>query len=104
LRVAYERPFEEVIGALLPCYWIYWEVGKHLERSGSPNPLYQKWIDTYASEEYAAVVQAVLDVADQVVTDLPESRRQPIRTHFVTTARYEWMFWDAAWRLERWPV
>ncbi|WP_448576947.1 thiaminase II [Thermomicrobium sp.] len=104
LRVAYERPFEEVIGALLPCYWIYWEVGKHLERSGSPNPLYQKWIDTYASEEYAAVVQAVLDVADQVVTDLPESRRQPIRTHFVTTARYEWMFWDAAWRLEGWPV
>ncbi len=104
LRVAYERPFEEVIGALLPCYWIYWEVGKHLERSGSPNPLYQKWIDTYASEEYATVVQAVLDVADQVVTDLPESRRQPIRTHFVTTARYEWMFWDAAWRLERWPV
>jgi thiaminase/transcriptional activator TenA len=23
---------------------------------------------------------------------------------FATTSRYEWMFWDAAWRQERWPV
>ena len=26
------------------------------------------------------------------------------RAHFATTARYEWMFWDAAWRREVWPV
>ncbi len=104
LRIAYERPFEELLGAVLPCYWIYWEVGKHLERLGSPNPLYQRWIDTYASEEYAQVVRAVLAVTDEAVTDLPESRRAPIRQHFVTTSRYEWLFWDSAWRLETWPV
>ena len=23
---------------------------------------------------------------------------------FATASRYEWMFWDAAHRLERWPV
>jgi len=104
LRIAYERPFEELLGAVLPCYWIYWEVGKHLERLGSPNPLYQRWIDTYASEEYAQVVRAVLAVTDEAVADLPESRRAPIRQHFVTTSRYEWLFWDSAWRLETWPV
>lgn len=104
LRVAYERPFEEAIGALLPCYWIYWEVGKALERAGSPNPLYQRWIETYASEEFADVVRAVIAVMNAVVEDLPDSRRAPIRTHFVTTSRYEWMFWDAAWRREQWPV
>lgn len=100
LRIAYERPFEELLGAVLPCYWIYWEVGKHLERLGSPNPLYQRWIDTYASEEYAQVVRAVLAVTDEAVADLPESRRAPIRQHFVTTSRYEWLFWDSAWRQE----
>lgn len=104
LRIAYERPFEELFGAVLPCYWIYWEVGKHLERLGSPNPLYQRWIDTYASEEYAQVVRAVLAVTDEAVADLPESRRAPIRQHFVTTSRYEWLFWDSAWRQETWPV
>jgi thiaminase/transcriptional activator TenA len=23
---------------------------------------------------------------------------------FATASRYEWMFWDAAWRQETWPV
>ncbi len=104
VRVAYERTFEELLGAVLPCYWIYWEVGKHLERSGSPNPLYQRWIDTYASEEYAQVVRAVLAVTDEAVADLPEARRAPVRQHFLTTSRYEWLFWDSAWRRETWPV
>lgn len=104
LRIAYDRPFEEVVGAVLPCYWIYWEVGKHLERTGSPNPLYQRWIDTYASEEFGAVVRQVLAVMDRAVDDLPEGRRAAVREHFVTTSRYEWMFWDAAYRQETWPV
>ena len=104
LRVAHDRPFEEVVGAVLPCYWIYWEVGKHLEREGSPNPLYRRWIDTYASEEFGTVVRQVLEVMDRAVEDLPESRRAPVREHFVTTSRYEWMFWDMGWRQEQWPV
>jgi hypothetical protein len=39
--------YAEGIGAILPCYWIYWEVGKELSRRGSPSPRYQRWIDTY---------------------------------------------------------
>jgi thiaminase/transcriptional activator TenA len=27
-----------------------------------------------------------------------------MRRHFVTTSRYEWMFWDMGWRQETWPV
>ncbi|ACZ40823.1 thiaminase II [Sphaerobacter thermophilus] len=104
VRVAYREPFEEVIGALLPCYWIYWEVGKQLEEAGSPNPDYQRWIDTYASEEFAVPVREVLAIANEMVADLSDARRARVRRHFVTCSKYEWMFWDAAWRLEDWPV
>jgi thiaminase/transcriptional activator TenA len=104
LRVAYAAPFEELLGAVLPCYWIYNEVGKRLEELGSPNPLYRRWIDTYASAEFSMVVRQVLDVTDHATADLPESRRAPIRRHFLTTSRYEWMFWDASLKLETWPV
>ncbi len=97
-------PFEELVGALLPCYWIYWEVGKALVAAGSPNPLYQRWIDKYASEEFGEAVRRVLDATYQATTDLPETRRAPIRRRFVTASRYEWMFWDAAWTLEEWPI
>lgn len=104
LRVAYAEPFAELLGALLPCYWIYNEVGKRLEEVGSPNPLYRRWIATYASEEFSVVVDQVRNVTDQSVADLSASRRTPVRRHFRATSRYEWMFWDAAWRQEQWPV
>ncbi len=103
-RVAHFGSFEELMGAVLPCYWIYWEVGKDLETRGSSNPLYQRWIDTYASEEFATAVQEVLAAMDEAATDMSPSRREQIRGHFVTASRYEWMFWDAAYRLEAWPV
>jgi len=104
LAVAYGRPFHEAIAALLPCYWIYWEVGKTLERAGSRDPLYARWIGTYASEEFGAVVRAVLACTDTLAASLGDEDRGAMHRHFVTTSRYEWMFWDMGWHRETWPV
>jgi thiaminase (transcriptional activator TenA) len=104
LAVAYGAPFHEAIAALLPCYWIYWEVGKALERVGSRDPLYARWIGTYASEEFGAVVRDVLACVDTLAATLREEDRETMQRHFVTTSRYEWMFWDMGWRREAWPV
>jgi len=104
LAVAYSAPFHEALAALLPCYWIYWEVGKELERTGSRDPLFARWIATYASEEFGSIVRAVLETTDTLAARLTEDDRGAMRRHFVTTSRYEWMFWDMGHRLERWPV
>ena len=104
LAVAHGAPFHEAVAALLPCYWIYWEVGKTLERAGSRDPLYARWIGTYASEEFGAVVRAVLACTDTLAGALREDERERMRGHFITTSRYEWMFWEMGWRLEAWPV
>jgi thiaminase/transcriptional activator TenA len=92
------------MAALLPCYWIYWEVGKVLEGAGSRDPLYARWIGTYASEEFGAVVRAVLAATDETATGLGPRERHAMRRHFVTTSRYEWMFWEMGYRREAWPV
>jgi len=104
LAVAQAGPFHEAVAALLPCYWIYWEVGKSLERSGSRDPLYARWIGTYASAEFGGVVQAVLACTDHLAEDLRPVERDAMKRHFVTTSRYEWMFWDMGHRQESWPV
>jgi thiaminase/transcriptional activator TenA len=104
LKTAFLSDYPEVLGAVLPCYWIYWEVGKALLEHGSPNPMYQKWIDTYGGEEFGALVEAVLDLTDRVCEDLNSSQEARVREAFIITSRYEWMFWDAAWRMEGWPV
>jgi thiaminase/transcriptional activator TenA len=104
LSTAYSSPFHEVIGALLPCYWIYWEVAKALISKGSPNPLYQRWIDTYGGEEYARIVKAVLNITNKIARDLKEDQKEAMKKHFIATSRYEWMFWDMGLRCESWPV
>jgi thiaminase/transcriptional activator TenA len=104
LAAGYAGPFHDTVATVLPCYWIYWEVGKALEAKGSPDPLYTRWIATYASEEFGGPVRAVIDVMDRVAATLPVAARETMRRHFTTTSRYEWMFWDMGWRLEAWPV
>jgi thiaminase/transcriptional activator TenA len=104
LAVAYGAPFHEAVAALLPCYWIYWEVGKELERLGSPDELYARWIGTYASAEFGHIVTAVLAAADSVAERIGPDERDAMRRHFVTTSRYEWMFWEMGYRREGWPV
>lgn len=104
LATALSGSYAEGVGVVLPCYWIYYEVGRELVRHGSPNPRYQQWIDTYADDRYADVVRSVLDVADGLGPSLGPAERALVGRHFRITAQYEWMFWDAGWRQERWPV
>ncbi|CAN5812522.1 thiaminase II [soil metagenome] len=104
LRTASLGDYAEVLGAVLPCYWIYAEVGKTLLEKGSPNALYQKWIETYGGEEFNALVEAVLSVTDLTCEDLNPSQKAKVTDAFVTTSRYEWMFWNMGWTLETWPV
>ena len=104
LRVAHERPFHEGLGAFLPCYWIYWEVGKVLEKKGSPRELYQRWINTYASEQFAGIVRQILDLADQIGEGLTDSQKAAVVQHFVMTSRLEYLFWDMAYRKQTWSI
>jgi thiaminase/transcriptional activator TenA len=104
LAVAYGRPFHEAVAALLPCYWIYWEVGKALERAGSRDPLYARWIGTYASDAFGDIVRAVLTATNVMALSVGPAERDAMRQHFLTTSRYEWMFWDMGHRQERWPL
>lgn len=104
LATAYGGSFGEGLAAVLPCYWIYQRVGEALVERGSSQPRYQRWIDTYAGEAFAATVAEVLTVADAVGELLGSEERRRAGGHFVATTRYEWMFWDAGWRQETWPV
>jgi thiaminase/transcriptional activator TenA len=96
--------YGEGVGAVLPCYWIYWEVGKHLLGKGSPNPGYQRWIDTYGAEEFGAEALEVIAVTDKLGPALAPADRERVRRHFRATSRYEWMFWDMGYRQENWPL
>jgi len=104
LATVHGGSYAEGVGAVLPCYWIYWEVGKELLGRGSPDPRFQRWIGTYGGEEFGETVRGVLDIADRLGPGLSPAERTLMHRHFRTTSRYEWMFWDMGYRKQGWPV
>lgn len=107
LATAALRSYEEGIAALLPCFWIYREVGNHIFANASALPAYdqnpyKKWIETYSSPEFSAVVDKMIAITDEVASETTERTRQKMRDAFIASSRLEWMFWDSAYRLETW--
>lgn len=104
VATAWSAPYPVVLAALLPCYKIYAEVGLAIHASARrPNP-YEAWIETYSSAEFLDAVQAVCDTLDRVASGADAATRQQMHAAYTRGAQLEWMFWDSAWRLERWPV
>ena len=104
LRIAALEPFPVVLAALLPCFWIYLEVGKNIHACAvAPNP-YQAWIDTYAGAEFAAAVHAVIATTDDAAARASGDTLAAMHAAFTRATQLEWMFWDSAYRLANWPV
>lgn len=104
LATAYGQPFAVSAAALLPCFQIYYEVGKHLATIAAPDNPYQRWIDTYKDESFGDSVREVLAHTDRAFEAATAADRRAMREAYLKAVRYEWMFWDSAWRLEAWPV
>jgi thiaminase/transcriptional activator TenA len=106
LAVAYAGTVAEIEASLLPCQWGYAEVGAALAAAGEPDhaPLYAEWIRMYASPEYQALAGGMCDLLDRLAKRAGPDEQARMQEHFITSSRYEWMFWDAALRMEQWPV
>jgi len=74
-----------------------------LARRGKPAhvPFYGQWIDMYASPEFAALAAWIRDLLDTYDGAVDEKR---LTDTFCASARYEYLFWEMAYRMEHWPV
>lgn len=106
VQTAYAGDAGEVACAILPCSWGYAEIGQHLAERGKPHhqPLYCRWIDMYSSPEFADLARWLRGFVDRMAEGASEAQRRRMAEAFLTSSRYEYMFWDAAWRMETWPV
>ena len=88
--------------AVLPCFWIYREVGKFIyAKAANPNP-YQSWIDTYAGDDFDLAVRQMLDLTDRFAEKASDTDRELMREAFAQSSRLEWYFWNDAFALTPW--
>ena len=106
VRSGYSGSAGEVAAAILPCSWGYSEIGRTLEDRGLPEsqPLYCRWITMYSSAEFAELAEWLRGFLDRTAAEGGEAERKRMEEAFTTSSRFEYMFWDAAYRMEKWPI
>ncbi|EOH93680.1 thiaminase II [Enterococcus pallens] len=89
---------------MLPCAWLYQEIGVRLIQSGSPNPLYQRWIETYSGEEAAQGILKERAALDRLYEASGKDEQQQMIEAFVISSRMEYAFWEMAMAKEGWEL
>jgi thiaminase/transcriptional activator TenA len=97
------RSSQEALVSVLPCFWSYRDIALHhqdaLNRNSSK--IYVDWACVYLSEDYVQLVEKLRRLVDRVCDDFPyEMLKRP----FLTASRYEYMYWDSVYNMEKWPV
>ena len=98
-------PVEIAFAAVMPCFRVYLEVGLHIAKQKKiENNPYQAWIDTYSEGEHLESVKRAEAICNALVKKAsPELQEEMLRTYKLST-KLEYLFWDSAYRLEKWPI
>ena len=101
-RIAYEGDFIDLTATLLAVEWPYLDWAQRLADAGKrpAEYYYQTWIDIHTNEGVTGFVDWLRRTVDAYpVTPAGRSRLQTI---FRDVLRYEFLFWEMAYRGEDW--
>ncbi len=95
--------FEVAMTSVLPCFWSYVEIAEHHtdKLEGNDKQIYKDWAKVYGTESYLELVEKMKGIVDEVGKEYPYDELKDV---FITASRYEYMFWDAVYNNEGWPV
>jgi thiaminase/transcriptional activator TenA len=103
IAAAHHEPWEVLVAALLPCFWLYRDVGCAIARTAAPQNPYQAWIDTYADARFGEAVDTVIAIANRAADTTTPAIRARMLAAFIRACQYEWLFWDGAYQRRGWP-
>ncbi len=87
--------YDVLIAALLPCFWIYFDVGHRMLPAAHDDHPYARWIRTYADPAFEeANAQAIQVVSRRAAAASPDVRSAML-TAFEQSAVHEWAFFAA---------
>ena len=105
LKVAYAGDAGDILAALLPCLWGYVEIGQRLKAQGLPaHKHYRRWIETYASPEFAEISDWCKARLNAFASSQKPEKLKRLEELFLTTSRWEYLFWEMAWGKKEWPL
>jgi len=104
VRTGAEGDLGDIVAALLPCAAGYVEIALALRARGIPSvPAYRDWIETYVSEPMQETAAWLARLAGELPASAPGGARERRRRLYDASARFELLFFDAAWTMSMGP-
>lgn len=93
---AANAPYSVALAGLLPCFWLYGEIGKYIFRHQMPNNKYQKFIDTYSDESYDIITNRFIQLVEQYGQQATTVIKEQMNAAFQQSAQYEYLVFKEA--------
>ncbi|MFC6356839.1 bifunctional hydroxymethylpyrimidine kinase/phosphomethylpyrimidine kinase [Luethyella okanaganae] len=91
-----------LVAGLLPCFWIYHDLGARLLKHSHTGHPYAAWLDTYSDPAFAEVNRRAIEIVGAVGARASHDLRERMRRAFVLSAEHEEAFFaDPFDRLSR---
>lgn len=95
LATAARGDYGEIVAAVLPCFWVYDDVGSRLVHRATPDNPYAPWLRTYGDPEFHALTERAVALVTGHAAGATAAVRERMRQAFVTSARHEHAFFVA---------
>ncbi|MEI0550574.1 thiaminase II [Brachyspira intermedia] len=101
INTAHTEAFETAAASILPCFWIYNELGKYIKANAEvENNPYRKWIDTYADEEFSKATEYMIKILDNLYDNASDAVKEKMAAVFDIAFIWEYRFWNDAYNLD----
>ncbi|OKX85654.1 bifunctional hydroxymethylpyrimidine kinase/phosphomethylpyrimidine kinase [Corynebacterium glutamicum] len=86
------------VAAVLPCYWLYAEIGLMLAEQNHDEHPYKDWLNTYSGEEFIAGTRAAIARLEKALENAGAEQRVDAARAFLSASVHEREFFDQATR------
>lgn len=99
IATAATAPLEVAIAAVLPCFWVYREIGRNVEMNCLQNNPYIRWLETYSSQEFIDGTDQAISLLDELASKCSIDVLERITKTFEYSILFEWHFWNDAYQM-----
>ncbi|WP_344262789.1 bifunctional hydroxymethylpyrimidine kinase/phosphomethylpyrimidine kinase [Brooklawnia cerclae] len=96
--VAGTGAYAEIVAALLPCFWLYADLGRRMVSSDHAAHPYHDWLRTYADPAFDEATRTAIAITDRAAQDAGIEQRARMRAGFERSMRHELDFFLAPTR------
>ncbi len=102
LKVAHQEGVAEILASTLACAYSYELIAHKIVENNKEsinNELYGEWLKGYTSYEYREVNKELIEIFENLTKNYDEQQIENLKEIFITSSKYEMMFWDLSWEM-----